>query len=84
MLTGSSLAVVLIVAGSETTSTTLTAATYYLLANPSYYEKLKHEIRTNFRSQSDITLQNLAKQPYLMACIEEAVSIMFWSLHLVQ
>jgi hypothetical protein len=67
------LIVVLLVAGSETTSTTLTAATYYLLTNPASFEKLKQEVRANFRHQHSITLLELAKQQYLNACIEEAV-----------
>jgi cytochrome P450 len=63
---------VLIVAGSETTATQLSGATYYLLKNPDKYARLVHEIRTAFDSEDDITLQGSNKLEYMNAVFEES------------
>ena len=41
-------------AGSETTATTLSACTYYLLRNPQVLRRRKEEIRGTFESEQDI------------------------------
>lgn len=64
---------VLIVAGSETTATSLSGLTYYLLKNPRVYERLIEEIRSKFRDHSDATLPRIAELKYLPAVIEEAL-----------
>lgn len=61
----------LIVAGSETSATTLSGMHYYLLTNPDIYAKLKKEVRSTFRSPGEITAKAAEKLPYLTACIEE-------------
>jgi cytochrome P450 len=61
----------LIVAGSETTATTLSGLHYYLLTNPGVYTKLKKEVRSAFRTPSDVTAKAAASLPYLTACIDE-------------
>ena len=65
---------VMIVAGSETTATTLSAMTYYLCRNPLVYQKLKDEVRGTFRSADDITSVK-ATLPYLNAVINESLRI---------
>lgn len=60
-------------AGTETTATLLSGLTYYLLVNPDKMAKLVAEVRGAFPSEIDITIDALAKLPYLNACIEEGL-----------
>ncbi|KAF6831904.1 toxin biosynthesis cytochrome p450 [Colletotrichum musicola] len=66
---------VLIVAGSETTATALTTATYYLCENLETLEKLTTEVRNAFASDSEIGIQSTAGLPYLNAVVEEALRL---------
>jgi cytochrome P450 len=66
----------LLIAGGDTTSTGLTALFFYLSRNPDCYEKVAQEVRTTFRSGSDIHCGLNSKMPecvYLRACIDEAM-----------
>jgi cytochrome P450 len=63
----------LIVAGSETTATLLSGATYYMLMNPQVYEKAKAEVRSAFAHPEDMTLASTARLPYLHALMEEGL-----------
>lgn len=65
---------VFIVAGSETSATTLSAMTYYLCRNPLIYQRLKDEVRGTFRSADDITSVK-ATLPYVDAVINESMRI---------
>lgn len=49
------------IAGSETTATTLSCATYYLLRNPEIYDELRKEIRSTFSSYEDIDSASASK-----------------------
>jgi len=60
----------LILAGSETSGTVLSALTYFLCRTPRVYEKLKQEVRSRFKSSSEIT-SVAATFPYLSAVIHE-------------
>ena len=62
----------LILAGSDTSATTSTSATWFLSKNPQAMEKLQDEIRGAFQSIEDITVASAAKLPYLHAVIQEA------------
>jgi cytochrome P450 len=64
----------LILAGSETSGTTLSALTYFLCRTPRVYDKLKQEVRSRFKSSSEITSVS-ATFPYLTAVINEALRI---------
>ncbi|KAK1960907.1 cytochrome P450 [Colletotrichum sublineola] len=64
---------VLIVAGSETTATALSGATYFLTANPDTLARLSNEIRSSFTSEDEINLLSTAKLDYLNAVIEESL-----------
>ncbi|KAI0584465.1 cytochrome P450 3A4 [Pyrenophora tritici-repentis] len=59
-------------AGSETTATILSGATYMLLINPDKYEKIVHEIRTAFSSTEEITMDAVNKLEYLIAVFQES------------
>ena len=48
---------------------------YHLLKTPKALEKLNKDIRGAFQAQADITLQKLADQEYLHACLEEGLRI---------
>ncbi|KAJ8111437.1 hypothetical protein OPT61_g5972 [Boeremia exigua] len=60
------------VAGSETTATLMSGATWLLLKNPDKYKKLTAEIRAVQR-ESDIDAASLRHMKYLVAVIEEAL-----------
>ena len=63
-------------AGSETTSSVLAAATYYLLQNPEMLHRAQSEVRAAFRTADSITLRSVSTPgllPYLEAVIQEAL-----------
>ncbi|PLB53530.1 cytochrome P450 [Aspergillus steynii IBT 23096] len=63
----------LVVAGSETTATLLAGATYYLLKSPRVLAKLEEEVRSAFKSDSEITLASCNQLTYIHAVINEAL-----------
>jgi cytochrome P450 len=67
--------IVLLGAGSETTATTLSGTTYFLCKpeNKDKYAKLVHEIRSRFSSASDITIEEVNKLEYMIACFQEGL-----------
>ncbi|KXH57894.1 hypothetical protein CSAL01_09100 [Colletotrichum salicis] len=62
----------LMVAGTETTATTLTTVTHLLLRNPDKMEKLLREIR-DVPDRSSLNSQVVQRMQYLNAVIEEAL-----------
>lgn len=62
-------------AGSETTATTLSCATYYLLKYPEVLRKLQKEIRSTFSNYNEINAQSTASLRYLHAVCLEALRI---------
>lgn len=68
-------AALFIVAGSETTATELCGLTNYLLRNPEIFKKLKDELRTACKTESDVNMDVLSSLPYMNACIEEGLRI---------
>lgn len=60
------------IAGTETTATLLSGLTYMLLTHQHTLHKLVAEIRIAFADSEDISLEALARLPYLKACISEA------------
>ncbi|KAL9097591.1 MAG: hypothetical protein Q9165_000487 [Trypethelium subeluteriae] len=66
---------VLIVAGSETTATLLSGATYYLLRNPRVMKKLVEEVRTSFTQEEEINLTGVNRLVYMLAVLDEALRI---------
>ena len=63
---------VLIVAGSETTATLLSGATWFLLTNPGPMSKLTREIRDSFQKEEDINFNSVNELPYMLACLDES------------
>ena len=67
---------VLLVAGSETTATLLSGATYHLLSNPVTLKRLQAEVRDFFPSQDEITplsTRNPSNLPYMEAVLMESL-----------
>ncbi|KAF3000541.1 hypothetical protein E8E14_000671 [Neopestalotiopsis sp. 37M] len=60
------------VAGTETTATSLSGLTYLLLQNPEKMKTLLEEIR-GFKTEDELVAENLVKLPYLAACLEEGL-----------
>lgn len=67
---------VLVVAGSETTATTLTAVLFFLLTNTGAHEKLVAEVRNAFASEDEITIAGVNKLEYLLACLNETMRML--------
>jgi cytochrome P450 len=66
---------IIILAGSETTATLLSAVTFLLLKHPEVMDKLVNEIRTSFKSEEEITQVSVNKLTYQLAVLEEALRI---------
>src|SRR5436190_7474750 len=67
---------VLMIAGSDTTSTGLASTIFYLLRNPRAMATLEKEIRGGFNNVEDIvTGPHLNDLVYLKACIDEALRL---------
>lgn len=64
---------VLIIAGSETTATLLSGATFLLLTNPEALAKLTDEVRSTFDDDADITLSSVGSLSYMLACLDESL-----------
>jgi cytochrome P450 len=63
----------LIIAGSETTATLLSGASFLLTTNPEAMQKLVHEVRSTFKSEEEVTLLSVQNLPYMLACLNESL-----------
>lgn len=63
-----------ILAGADTTATTLTAVLYHLLKNPACLAKLKRELDAAALPRP-VRYQDAAALPYLDACVKEALRV---------
>ena len=63
----------IIVGGSETTATTLTGIFNHLSRNERILQRLCTEIRTEFKKETDITIDNIHHLPYLEAVLNEGL-----------
>lgn len=66
---------ILIFAGSETSSTAMTAILTYLLQNPKAYANVHEEVRDAFRDARDITTASVGHLEYLTAAIQEGLRL---------
>ncbi|KAF5867749.1 putative benzoate 4-monooxygenase cytochrome p450 protein [Botrytis fragariae] len=64
---------ILIVAGSETTSSAMTYFFYISSMNAAQKQILQNEIRSTFTDESEINMINCGQISYLQACIEETL-----------
>ncbi|KAK6063085.1 trichothecene c-15 hydroxylase [Seiridium cupressi] len=65
----------LIIAGSETTATLLSAVTYFLATNTHVLTALNKEVRSSFLSEEEIDLVSTQKLPYMQAVLNEALRL---------
>lgn len=65
----------LLIAGSETTATTLAGATYYLLERPECLRLLQSEVRQAFGSHEEINASSTRDLLYVNAVVKEALRI---------
>jgi cytochrome P450 len=65
----------LIIAGSETTATTMYSCTYFLLQNPTALKRLQDEIRTTFTKPPEVNGDTTEGLKYLSGTIEEALRL---------
>jgi len=63
------------IAGSESTATLLSGATFLLLKNPSTYATLVKEIRTAFQSDAEITIASTNDLTYMEAVLSESLRL---------
>ncbi|KAF2863458.1 cytochrome P450 [Piedraia hortae CBS 480.64] len=66
-------ATTLVIAGSETSSTALSGATFLLLKHPDKMKKLVNEVRSTFSTNDEITTLSVGHLKYTMAVLEEAL-----------
>lgn len=67
--------VTLVVAGSETTGTLLTGTTYFLCKHPETLRKVQDEVRSAFKSDSEITYKSVNDLTYMIAALSETMRI---------
>jgi cytochrome P450 len=59
-----------VIAGSDTTATSLTAILYYLLLEPAKFDRLRSEIDAYFApGEEPLDSTKMASMPYLNACM---------------
>ncbi|KAF4976231.1 hypothetical protein FZEAL_7069 [Fusarium zealandicum] len=68
-------AAILIMAGSETTATILSAVVFCLATHPDVLAKLTNEVRSAFATEDEIDLLGVGKLPYLLAVLDEGLRI---------
>lgn len=67
--------VLLMIAGTHTTSVAIAATVFYLAKNKEKLKKATVEIRNAFSSTEDMDYRQLATLPYLRACINESLRL---------
>ncbi len=65
----------IIVAGSDTTSTTLTHVFYHLAKDPTQMAKLRTELKSMVKSEKDFDIKNVRDAEHLNAIINETLRL---------
>jgi cytochrome P450 len=65
----------LLFAGSETTATLLSGLTYLICTHKDVYNRVVKEIRSTYRTESEISFTSMNHTPFVQACIEEALRL---------
>lgn len=63
----------IVLAGSDTTATLLSAATYYLTTHPDILTKLNDEVRSTFTTEDEIDMISVSKLLYMLAILNESL-----------
>ncbi|KAI5459468.1 cytochrome P450 [Mariannaea sp. PMI_226] len=64
---------ILIIAGSESSASVMTATVSLLADSPEVLQKVTHEVRSSFKNEDEITLVSINNLPYLFACLNETL-----------
>ncbi|KAI9155239.1 Cytochrome P450 monooxygenase astJ [Paramyrothecium foliicola] len=67
--------ILVIVGGSETLATALSAFFFFVSKNPEPYKLVTDEVRAAFSTADDITFRSIPSLAYLNACIEETLRL---------
>jgi len=65
----------LLLAGSETTATTLAASLYFLTTNPDCLDKVTKEIRSSYTSSDEIGITSANNLKYQLAVLDETLRL---------
>lgn len=65
----------LIIAGSETTATALSAVTYLLATHPGPLRRITEEVRSAFGAEDEIDFTAVNRLQYMLACLDEAIRV---------
>lgn len=68
-------AFILVLAGSETTATTLSGITYLLLKHPRVMDKVTREVRGMFKTKDEIDMNSVMSLKYMLAVINESLRL---------
>lgn len=66
---------ILILAGSETTATALSFATYLLCTHPEVMQKLTSEVDESFSDESEIEIASVQNLKYMLAVLDESMRL---------
>ena len=66
---------IILIAGSETTATTLDGILYYLCRTPNAMQRLTQELHSAFAQEDDINPVGVGRLEYLTACIKEGLRL---------
>lgn len=68
-------AFLLMLGGSETSSTALSAATYFLTSHPEALSKLTQEVLSTFQTEEEINVNTVQNLPYMLAVLDETLRL---------
>ncbi|KAK1706783.1 hypothetical protein CaCOL14_013284 [Colletotrichum acutatum] len=68
-------AFLLMLGGSETSATALSAVTYFLTSHPAVLSKLTHEVFSTFQSEEEININSVQNLPYMLAVLDETLRL---------
>lgn len=68
-------AMLITTAGSETTASTLVATLYFLGTHPHVLSRLEAEVRSAFRTDQEINVNNVQNLPYMLAVLKESMRV---------
>ncbi|KAK1671248.1 cytochrome P450 [Colletotrichum godetiae] len=68
-------AFLLMLGGSETSATALSAVTYFLTSHPAVLSKLTHEVLSTFQTEEEININSVQNLPYMLAVLDETLRL---------
>lgn len=64
---------ILVLAGSETTATALSATTFFLATHLDVQQRLAKEVRSSFKTEEEIDVYSVQKLEYMLAVLDESM-----------